>query len=79
MGLLLSLFAGAIAGWLASKIMNSEGTLVSNIILGVVGSVVGHFLFGLIGFSANGMFADLIVSVIGACVVIVLGRKFSKK
>lgn len=70
-----SLITGAIIGWIASKIMNSESSLLRNIVVGIVGSFVGSFLFGLLGFYAFGWFANLVVSVIGACVFIWLGRK----
>ncbi len=70
-----SLITGAIIGWIASKIMNSESGLLRNIVVGIVGSFVGSFLFGLLGFYAFGWFANLVVSVIGACVFIWLGRK----
>ena len=70
-----SLITGAIIGWIASKIMNSESGLLRNIVVGIVGSFVGSFLFGLLGFYAFGGFANLVVSVIGACVFIWLGRK----
>ncbi|MEM9687576.1 MAG: hypothetical protein AAF934_11745 [Bacteroidota bacterium] len=41
-GLLYSLLIGAIAGWLAGKIMKGGGFgLLINIILGVIGGVVG--------------------------------------
>ena len=70
-----SLITGAIIGWIASKIMNSESGLLRSIVVGIVGSFVGSFLFGLLGFYAFGWFANLVVSVIGACVFIWLGRK----
>ena len=70
-----SLITGAIIGWIASKIMNSESGLLRNIVVGIVGSFVGSFLVGLLGFYAFGWFANLVISVIGACVFIWLGRK----
>ena len=46
MGLLYSLLIGAIAGWLAGKIMKGGGFgLLINIILGIVGGAVGNWLF----------------------------------
>jgi len=71
---LISLIIGALIGWAAGKIMGSEGGLLRNVILGVVGSAVGHFLAGLIGISAVGV-GGYIVSVAGACLVIFLVRK----
>ncbi len=71
-----SIIIGAIVGMLAGNIMNSRHGLFMNILIGMVGSTVGHFLFGLIGFSAHG-FAGFIVDIIGACVVIALARKIA--
>ena len=73
MGLILSLIVGAVVGWLASLIMGTRGGLLRNIILGIVGSAVGHFLAGLIGISGVGL-GGLIISVIGACVVVAVCR-----
>ena len=70
-----SLITGAIVGWIASKIMNTESSLLRNIVVGIIGSFVGSFVFGLLGFYAFGWVANLVVSVVGACIFIWLGRK----
>lgn len=73
--LLGTLIMGALVGWIAGKLMNAQGGLLRNIVVGIVGSVVGSFVFGLLGFYAFGFFANLLVSVVGACLFIWLGRK----
>lgn len=73
--LLGTLISGALVGWIAGKLMDMEGSLPRNIVVGVVGSMVGSFVFGLIGFYAYGAIANLIVSVAGACLFIWIGRK----
>ncbi len=70
-----SLIMGALVGWIAGKLMNAEGSLGRNIVVGVIGSFVGSFVFGLLGFYAYGLFANLLVDVVGACLFIWLGRK----
>ena len=55
--------------------MNEKSGLIKNIFLGILGGFVGGLLFGLIGFSATGTIARLVVSVIGACICIWIGRK----
>ena len=70
-----SLIMGALVGFIAGKLMNAEGGLLRNIIIGVVGSFVGSAVFGAIGFYAYGMFADLLVDIAGACLFIWLARK----
>lgn len=73
-----ALITGAIVGWLAGRIMDTrKGGWIRNILIGVLGSALGSFLFGLLGFSAHGLIAELIVSVTGACVFIwLIGRVF---
>ncbi len=69
------LVLGLIAGFIASKLVNKTGEgLVLDIVLGIVGAVVGGFLFtqfgasGVTGFNLYSMF----VAVIGAVVVLFL-------
>lgn len=67
---------GAFTGWLASKIVNKrgEGCMV-NIALGLVGAVVGGFIFDqLVGFDYrfHGFIASTFVAVIGAIIVLAI-------
>ena len=71
-----SIIVGAVVGAIASRLMNADSGLFMNIVIGIVGSSVGRFLFGLIGFTARGL-AGGIVNVIGACVVIAMARKIA--
>lgn len=71
-----ALIMGALVGWIAGKLMGAEGSLAQNMVIGIVGSAVGSLLFGLVGFYAYGWIANLLVSVIGACIFIWLGRRF---
>ena len=66
---------GLIAGFIASKIVNREGEgFILDIVLGIVGAIVGGFIFtglgsvGVTGFNLHSM----LVSVVGAIVVLVL-------
>lgn len=67
--LLVSIIGGAIIGAIASALMHERTHLIKNVFLGIVGSAVGKFLFSLIGIYASGL-AGVIVSIIGACVLI---------
>ena len=81
-GLLFSLAAGvlvgALAGYLAGRFMGTETSMGRNIVLGVLGSFVGDFLFGLIGIHASGSFSSFVISVVGACICIWVGQKLAK-
>ena len=75
--ILLWLLFGALVGWIAGIIMKSPNTLVRNIILGIIGSFVGGFVASFLGFGdLGGSFrfdlVNILVSVGGACLVILI-------
>jgi uncharacterized membrane protein YeaQ/YmgE (transglycosylase-associated protein family) len=66
------LVLGAIAGWLAGKIMSGHGYgVIWDIVLGIVGSFVGGFIFSLIfGTAPAGLVMSFIVALLGAILVV---------
>jgi uncharacterized membrane protein YeaQ/YmgE (transglycosylase-associated protein family) len=67
------LIIGLIAGWLAGKIMKGSGYgLIGDLIIGVIGAMIGGYLFGLLGvsLSSSGLIGSLITAIIGAIVLI---------
>ncbi len=75
MSIIAWIILGLIAGFIGSKIVNRSGQgLVLDIVLGVVGAVVGGFIFNAIGeVGVTGLnLYSLIVAVIGAIVVLVI-------
>lgn len=79
MQLLIKIIMYAVFGMIAGYIMKSKGGFLRNLIMGLIGSVVGGFLASLlpIGGAGNWIVSGAI-SVAGACLVIWLGRKFLK-
>jgi uncharacterized membrane protein YeaQ/YmgE (transglycosylase-associated protein family) len=79
---LYSIIMGIIAGFIASKIVNKTGAgIILDLILGIVGSVVGGFLsdkLGLGGAQGFGTIWFLFVSVVGAIIVLLIYRAISK-
>lgn len=78
MNIILWIVFGAIAGWVASLIMktNASQGMLADIVLGIVGAVVGGFLmeiFGAAGVTGFNIYS-LVVAILGASVVIGLGR-----
>ncbi len=76
MGLIIAIIIGGIIGWLAGLIMKVESQMgiIANIIVGIVGSGLGHFLAGVVGLEAYGPIARFAVGVGGAVVLIVILR-----
>lgn len=77
--ILTTLLIGAIAGWLAGKIMGCRGSLFRNILLGLVGSVVGGAVAGLLNIYAGSWIGSILISAAGACLCIFLTRKLRQR
>ena len=74
-GLILWLVTGIIAGWLAGQVVQGGGFgFVWDLVLGLLGGVVGGFLMSLVGLSANGWIAEIVVAAIGAVVLVWISR-----
>ena len=80
MGLLYSLLIGAVAGWLAGKVMKGGGFgLLMNIILGIVGGVVAGWLFGKLNINfMEGIIGDILKGAIGASLILFIANFFKK-
>ena len=78
MGIITWIIFGAIAGWLASIIMktNGEQGAFMNIIIGIIGAIIGGFAMGALG--GNGVTGfnlySLIVAIIGSVILIAIVR-----
>jgi uncharacterized membrane protein YeaQ/YmgE (transglycosylase-associated protein family) len=74
-----TLFIGALAGWIAEKVMKENHGLIKNIIIGVIGSFVGAFIANLLGIRLGEIFqgwfwGNLIVAAAGAIVLLYVLR-----
>lgn len=70
------IIVGLIAGWAAGKIMQGSGYgPLMDIVLGMVGAVVGGWIFNTLGiYPAGGIVASIVVAMLGAILLIWLSR-----
>ena len=80
MSFIYFIIIGAVAGWLAGKIMAGGGFgLAMNMVLGIIGGVVGGWLFGLLGISTDGgLIGSLVTALVGAILILYVGRLIKK-
>ena len=76
MDLLITLIIGGIVGWLASIVMktNAQMGIIANVLVGVVGSLLGYWVAGLLGIAPTGGILRFIVALLGAVVLIFILR-----
>ena len=76
MDIIWFLLIGLVAGWLASLIIKREGKgIVNYLIIGVVGALLGGFLFRLFHLVAYGLLGELVIVTVGAVILLFLLRK----
>ena len=80
MSLLYALLIGAVAGWLAGKVMKGGGFgVLLNIVIGIIGGLVGNWLFSALGINfLDGVIGDILTGAIGACAVLFIAGLFKK-
>lgn len=65
------LLIGLVAGWIANMIVKGQGAgFWINLLVGVVGGLLGGWLFSLFGIFAIGTFGSIIMSIVGAIVLL---------
>ena len=74
--LLVILFVGLIAGWLAGKIVRGAGFgLIGDILIGIVGAVIASWLFPKLGIHlGTGLVSQIIAAAIGAVILLLVVR-----
>jgi uncharacterized membrane protein YeaQ/YmgE (transglycosylase-associated protein family) len=76
MGFITWIVVGLIAGWLAGQVMKGGGYgVLVDIILGILGGVLGGWFFGLLGiWPGGGILGAIIVSFVGAVILVAIAR-----
>ena len=74
-GIIAWVAVGLLAGWLAGAAMKGSGySLGVDMILGLVGAVIGGVLLGLVTTGAVGFVGTVVVAFLGACILITVVR-----
>ena len=74
--LIVILFVGLVAGWLAGKIVRGTGFgIIGDIVVGIVGAFIASWIFPRLGFHlGSGLVGEIIYSAIGAIILLLIVR-----
>jgi uncharacterized membrane protein YeaQ/YmgE (transglycosylase-associated protein family) len=75
-GIIVILFVGLVAGWLAGKIVRGTGFgIIGDILIGIAGAFVSTLIFPRLGFHlGGGLVSEIIYSAIGAVILLLIVR-----
>ena len=77
-GVLAWLFLGLVAGWLAGKLSRGRGYgCIADIILGLLGSLIGGWVFTKLGILGGGFLFSLAAATLGAVILVALVHLFT--
>lgn len=80
MSLLWTILIGIFAGFLAGHVVRGKGFgLLMDLLVGIVGSILGGWLFSLVGLAAYGLIGRLFTAFIGAVILLWLVRALKRK
>jgi uncharacterized membrane protein YeaQ/YmgE (transglycosylase-associated protein family) len=73
-GLLVVLFVGLVAGWLAGKIVRGAGFgLIGDIVIGILGALIATLLFPKLGIHlGRGLISEIVYSALGAVILLLV-------
>jgi uncharacterized membrane protein YeaQ/YmgE (transglycosylase-associated protein family) len=79
-GFIVWIIVGAIAGFLASKVLSGKGMgLIWDIVVGILGGFLGGWLAGRAGFAVTNLFIEIVVAFVGALILLVVFRALTHR
>jgi uncharacterized membrane protein YeaQ/YmgE (transglycosylase-associated protein family) len=78
--LIVWLIVGAIAGFLASKVLSGHGMgLIWDIVVGIIGAFLGGWLASLVGLGVTNIVMQIVVAFVGALIVLFIFRAITHR
>ncbi len=75
-GLIAWILIGLAAGWIATSIMGASRGILWNVLLGMVGALVGGFVFSLLGLGgASNLLGSILIATVGAILILAIVRR----
>jgi uncharacterized membrane protein YeaQ/YmgE (transglycosylase-associated protein family) len=77
--LIWEIIIGVLAGFLAGKIVKGSGMgILMDLIVGIVGSILGGWVFTLLGLAAYGLIGQLVMATVGAILLLLIVRAIKR-
>jgi uncharacterized membrane protein YeaQ/YmgE (transglycosylase-associated protein family) len=74
-----AIIIGIAAGWIAEQVMGRKHGILTNLIVGVVGALLGAFIANAMGIAFAGFWGSLLISALGAILLLWLVSLFRRR
>ena len=74
-----AIIIGIAAGWIAEQVMGRKHGILTNLIVGVVGALLGAFIANAMGIAFAGFWGSLLISALGAILLLWIVSLFRKR
>ena len=78
-GFFSMLLIGAIAGWIAEKVTESNHSIFTNILVGIAGAFVGGELASILSIPVFGFFRTLVAATVGAVLILFVWHRLRRQ
>lgn len=78
-GIIGAIIVGLLAGWIAEKVMKRSHGLWTNLIVGLIGALLGGFLASAVGIHFGGFVGSLVISTVGAILLLAILGALKRK
>ena len=79
-GLIVFILIGALAGFMASKVLSGRGMgLLWDIVVGILGAFLGGWLAGLVGIGVTNIVLEILVAFVGALILLAIFRALTHR
>jgi uncharacterized membrane protein YeaQ/YmgE (transglycosylase-associated protein family) len=79
-GLIVFILIGALAGFMASKVLSGRGMgLLWDIVVGILGAFLGGWLAGLVGIGVTNIIVEILVAFVGALILLAIFRALTHR
>ena len=80
MGFLWFIIIGIVAGFVAGTLMRGGGFgILVNLVVGIIGAVLGGWVFGLLGIATTGIVGSLVTATVGAIILLWIVSLFQRR
>lgn len=79
MNIFVLIIVGLVAGFIADKLIKNSFGMIGDLLIGIAGSFLGTWVFGLFGIGGGGLLEQILYALVGAVLLLIIINFFKRK